>query len=248
MKTNNFKLTLLLLCLGAITTIQAQGLYNLATLDEEEGNSPLKWSAGIDYGYDDVVDSLDEGVGWANSTIGGSAGFGWNDNDGNSETSFCVGAEYLHRISRDKRNPNGAGYVGAYVNYHNSSADNFDESLLRVGAKYTYFDRITAFNEVQLTYGAGAYYDTGSLDFSGFDEDVTGYGASLYFGANFRLCDKASIGVEVPVISFVSRTFESNGNEVTRDNISAMINKNNPAMFTFRYHLGDSQNLWDRQD
>ncbi|WP_298901178.1 hypothetical protein [uncultured Psychroserpens sp.] len=238
MKTINLKLIMLLFCLGGFMTIQAQGLYNLATLDHDD-DAPLKWSSGVDFGYDDVVDTFDEGVAWANNTIGGSAGFGWSDNDGNSETSFCVGAEYLRRITGDRQNPNGAGYIGAYATYHNASADNFDESIFRVGPKYTYFDRLTAFNEVQLIYGANAYYETGTRDFSGFEEDVTGYGASLYTGVNIRLCNKASLGVEVPVVSYLSRTFEANGTEFDQDNFRIGINKDNMVSATLRWVLDE---------
>lgn len=245
MKKNIFKLIMLLFYAGSFITMQAQGLYNLATLDEEESGSPLKWSAGVDFSYDDVYDSFDDGVEWANNTIGGSAGFGWNDNDGDSETSFCFGAEYLHRITGKRQNPNGAGYIGVFANYHNLSSDNYKENAFRIGAKYSYFDRMTALNEVQLIYGINAHYETGSRDFSGFKDDVTGYGANIFTGINYRVCDRAFIGLEVPVVSYISRTFKSNGNDFTQDNISAMINKDNPAMLTFRYSLGDSRNLFD---
>ena len=143
-------------------------------------------------------------------------------------------------ITGEKQNPKGAGYLGAFATYHNSNSDSFDESYLRFGPKYSYFDRITAFNEVQLIYGASAYYETGSRDFSGFEEDISGYGASLYAGANFRLCDRAAIGVEVPIVSYLSRTFDANGNEVERDNTTLGINKNNFVVASFRWILGES--------
>lgn len=226
---------MLLLCLGSITTVKAQGRYNLAAIDQEKSGgisiNPLLSVSGIDW--------TNEGVEWADNTLGGSAGFGWGDSNGNSDTSFCFGAEYLHRITGEKQNPNGAGYLGVFANYHNASSDSFDENYLRAGLKYSYFDRFTAFNEVQLVYGANAYYETGSRDFSGFEDDITGYGASLYAGANFRLCDKVSLGVEVPVVSFLSRTFESNGNEFDQDNIWLGVNKDNTVSATLRWVLDE---------
>ncbi|EDP72831.1 hypothetical protein FBALC1_17057 [Flavobacteriales bacterium ALC-1] len=235
MKTTILRLTILLFCIGGITAINAQGLYNLATLDEEDGNSPLKWSAGIDFGYDDLVDRFGDGVEWADNTIGGSIGIGWGDVEGNSETSFCLGVEYLYKITGNDQNPNGAGYLGGFGNYHKLKTDNFDESIFRLGAKYSYFDRITAFNEVQLIYGANVYYETGSLGFSGAKEDLSGYGAGIYTGANFRVCDKVSLGVEVPVVSYLSRTFDSGGNEFSQDQIWAGVNKDNSASATLRW-------------
>ncbi len=258
MKTKTVKLIMILICLGGVTTMGAQGLYNIATLDDEEGASPLKWSAGVDFSYNDVYDNLDDGVGWANNTLGGSAGFGWNDNDGNSDTAFCFGAEFLTRIIGDRQNPNGAGYLGAFATYHSVSSDSFDESVFRVGPKLTYFDRITAFNEVQLLYGINAFYETGNRDFSGFEEDITGYGASLYTGVNVRLCSRASIGVEIPVVSYLSRTLEAGGNEFDQDNIWLGVNKDNAVSATLRWHLDDGlfkpqpdrdrDGTWDEDD
>ena len=235
MKTNILKPIILLLCLGGFMTMQAQGLYNLATLDEEEGAKPLKWTAGIS--YDDIYDDLDKGVEWADNSISGSVGVGWGDVEGNSETSFCVGAEYLYKINGADQNPKGAGYLSAFANYHTLSAENFDESTLRAGVGYTHFNRLTAFNEVQLTYGAKGFYETGSQDFSGFEDDITGFGIYLFTGINIRLCDRASLGFEIPVVSYLSRTFESDGNEFDQDQIWAGVNKDNSVSAAFRWIL-----------
>jgi len=258
MKTNILKPLILLFCLGGFITIEAQGLYNLATLDEEEERSPLKWSAGIDFSYDDTNSAFDQGVEWAKSSIGGSAGVGWGDVEGNSETSYCVGAEYLYRISGADQNPKGAGYATAFANYRKLSAENFDENTLRAGLGYTQFRRLTALNEVQLTYGIKGFFETGSQDFSGFEDDITGFGVYLFTGINLRLCDKASLGLEVPVASYLSRTFKSEGNEFDQDRIWAGVNKDNNVSATFRWHLGtglkyggkdtDGDGIWDKDD
>ena len=238
MKTNNLKLIMLLLCLGGFMTIEAQGLYNLATLDDEDHRNRIRGIYDdVDLDFDDIGSAFDDGITWADNTIGGSVGFGWQDDDGNSETSYCVGAEYLHRITGERQNPRGAGYLGAFASYHKSNSDNFDDSMLRAGAKYSYFDPISTFNEAQLIYGANAYYETGNREFSGFKEDVSGYGASLYTGINVRLCDRASVGVEIPVISFASTTFEAGGSEVTRDRFRIGVNKDNMVSATLRWVL-----------
>ena len=236
MKTNKFKLLTLLICMGGFMTIQAQGLYNLATLDDELDSDtggisihPALSISGMDW--------ADEGVEWADNTIGGSVGFGWEDFDGDSSTSYCFGAEFLHKIVGEDQNPNGAGYIGAFANYHSAKSDNFDESLLKAGVKFSYFDRITALNKVQLIYGANAHYETGNRDFSGFEDDISGFGASIYTGVNIRLCGKASVGLEVPVISYLSRTFESSGSEFDQDQFRVGVNKDNMVSATLRWVL-----------
>ena len=242
MKTKFLTLFVFLFCCGGYISLQAQGLYNIATLDEEfEAEQKERAKDKINpfltlSGYLDDA-QYDEGIEWADNTVGGGVGFGWSDIDGNSETSYCIGAEFLHRITGDQQNPNGAGYIGAFATYHAANSDNFDESLLKAGVKYSYFDPITAFNEVQLIYGAKAFYETGTRDFSGFEDDVTGFGACAYAGVNFRLNNKVSIGVEVPVLTYRNRTFESNGTEFKSDSFSAAINKDNPVTATARFNL-----------
>lgn len=235
MKTNFLKITVILLCLGGFPTTQAQGLYNLAGVGQERNSDTV----GIKINRHLTVSGEDfsEGVEWTNYTVGGGAGFGWSDNDGSSETALCVSAEFLAKVAGDDKNPNGAGYLGAFGTYHNVSGDNFNENTVKAGVKFSYFDRITALNEVQLIYGAKAFYETGKQDFSGFKEDVSGYGISAYTGVNFKISNKVSIGVEIPVLSYLSRTFDANGSEFKEDSFSAAINKDNPAMGTIRWHL-----------
>jgi len=235
MKTNIFKLFIILLFLGGFTTIQAQGLFNLATLDEEADHQPLNWTGDDPYNQK----LLEKGVEWADYTVGGGAGFGWSDNDGNSATSLCVSAEFLAKVTGEDQNSKGAGYLGAFGTYHNTSGDGFNENLTKAGVKFSYFDPIAAFNKAQLIYGVKAFIETGSRDFSGFKDDVTGYGASVYAGVNFRINNKVSIGVEAPVLSYLSRTIDANGTEFKADSFSAAINKDNPVMATVRFNLID---------
>ena len=252
MKTNIYKTILFLMCLGGFMTIEAQGLYDLKKLDKEKN----PWAIDLELG--EVHDTFDNGVEWANNTIGGSVGVGWGDVEGNNETSFCVGAEYLHKISGADKNPKGAGYLSAFANYHNLNAESFKQSTIRGGLGYTHFNRLTTFNEVQFMYGAKGYYETGEFDFSGFVEDVTGFGIYLFTGINIRLCDRASLGLEVPVVSYLSRTFESDGNEFDQDQIWAGVNKDNSVSATFRWHLAhsikfggkdtDGDGIWDKDD
>ena len=226
-------------------TINAQGLYNLATLGQEDGESPLKWSAGIDFSYDDAYNAFDQGVEWAKSSIGASAGVGWGDVEGNSETSYCVGAEYLYKISGADQNPKGAGYATAFANYHKLNAENFNESSFRAGLGYTHFNRLTTLNEVQLTYGVKGFYETGAQDFSGFEDDLTGFGIYLFTGVNVRICSSASLGLEVPVASYLSRTFKSDGNEFDQDQIWVGVNKDNNVAATFRWILDSEDQPMD---
>jgi len=213
-------------------TLQAQGLYNLATLHEKDKLTEQEANDIVSYVFD-----FDPGVEWADSSIGVSVGVGWGDVEGNSETSYCVGAEYLHKVSGTDQNPKGAGYATAFANYHKLNAENFDENTLRAGLGYTHFRRLSALNEVQLTYGGKGFYETGSQDFSGFADDITGFGIYLFTGVNVRICDSASVGLEVPVVSYLSRTFKSDGNEFDQDQIWAGINKDNTISASARWIL-----------
>ena len=234
----------MLFCFGG-HILQAQGLYNIAALEELEKESSPESSVPRDDKINPFLtltgfiesSYFDEGVEWADNTLGGGVGVGWSDTDGVSETSYCVSAEYLHRITGQRQNPKGAGYIGAFAGYHASNSDSFDQSGLKAGVKYSYFDPITAFNEVQLLYGVNAFYETGSREFSGFEEDVSGFGASAYTGVNVRVNDKLSIGVEVPIATYNNRTFEAGGSKVKSDGFSFAINKDNPVMATARFHL-----------
>lgn len=249
MKTNNFKLVMLLLCVGGFMTIKAQGLYNFASLNENNPPSVLESS---------YYDTIGEGVEWANSTIGGTVGVSWRDVEGNSQFSYCLGAEYQHKITGADQNPRGAGYLGAFATYSGLNGDDVSQSAFRVGAGYTQFNRLTAFNEVQWTYGAKGYYETGEYDSFGFIEDLTGIGVYLFTGINIRICDRASLGFEVPVVSYLNRTFESNGNETEQNQIWAGFNKDNMVSASLRWHLGnrikyggtdtDGDGIYDQDD
>ncbi len=168
--------------------------------------------------------------------VEGSAGFGLNSIEDETETSFCFGAGYNYRISED--NYNGASYLGAFANYQSLSADELDASMLRAGLKYTYFDRITKNAEVDLTYGFKAFYETGSQEDFGFKQDVSGYGAAFTIGANFNVTDDFAIGLEVPFINYIQRTFEYEDEETKEENIRFGLNKDNMVMAYARIALG----------
>ncbi|MBR9915141.1 MAG: hypothetical protein GYB32_10010 [Algicola sp.] len=170
---------------------------------------------------------------YPNQFIDASAGFGLNAIEGQSETSFCFGAGYNYRLSED--NYNHASYVGVHGEYLSQSADQSDLSLFRVGANYTYFDRITKNGEVDLTYGIKGYYESGNQEFSGFKEAITGYGANLVIGANYNVSDNISIGVEVPFLSWSQRTFEFDGGDFEQQSTWLGLNKNNMVMATARF-------------
>lgn len=251
MKTNILKLMMLLFSFGGFMTVHAQSLFDLSKLDKEK--NPWVLDVGTD-----VRDTFDDGVEWANNTIGGTIGLGWGDVEGNSETSFCLGAEYQHKITGAKYNPNGAGYLSAFANYHNLSSDNLKQSTFRGGLGYTHFNRFTALNEVQWLYGGKGYYETGEFDSFGFVDDVTSFGFYLFTGINIRICNNASLGLEIPVVSYLSRTFESQGVKVDQDQIWAGVNKDNTVSATLRWRLihslkfggkdTDGDGIYDKDD
>ncbi len=187
------------------------------------------------YGLDDIdgIAGSDSSIRWAPAYGGVAAGFGWNSNDSVDLTNYCVGGEALFNVFRNGNEL--AGYLGGAATYHGGSSDNFDESLLRIGPKFSVFDQITNSHEVQLNYGLGAFYETGSFESFGNKDDVTGIGGYLFTGANFNINDKWSLGLEVPIVTHTSRTFKFNGGETKQDQTSIAINKNNPAMLNIRF-------------
>ncbi len=177
-----------------------------------------------------MADEFDDDppLGYPNFYVGASGGFGLSSVEGESTTSYCLGAEYNHRVYEN--NYNSAGYVGGFANYHAESADERDLSLITAGVKYTHFDRITANGEVDLTYGIKAFYETGSSENFGFEEDITGYGAALTIGANYKVSEKFSIGVELPFLTYRQRTYEFEDQEIDESATWLGLNKGNVAM------------------
>ncbi|OUS01581.1 hypothetical protein A9Q86_07345 [Flavobacteriales bacterium 33_180_T64] len=167
--------------------------------------------------------------------LGTSAGFGLNSTEGESETSFCFGGEYNYRISED--NYNHASYLGAFANYHTQNADERKLNTFRVGAQYTYFDRITKNSELDLTYGIKTHYEFGDLENFGNKEDITGYGASLTIGANYNVNECFSIGIVAPLASWSQQTFEYDGGELEQENTWIGLNKDNMVMGYARWRL-----------
>jgi hypothetical protein len=242
MKTQIFKLIMLSLLLGSFTISQAQGTYSdseyYKELEKEYQEQMIKDEEEEIARWDQIHKAAsDNAVGWADYTVGGGVGFGWSDSDGNSQTSYCVSAEFSAKVLGKDQNPKGAGYLSAFGAYHNASSDSFDEKIAKFGVGFSYFDRITAHNEVQLIYSTKVSLETGSRDFSGFEEDLSGYAISVYSGVNFKINNRVSVGVEVPILTYRSRTFEANGAEFKTDSFSAAINKDNPIMACFRINL-----------
>lgn len=185
-----------------------------------------------------VLDDLPEKepeIEFPKGILGTSAGFGWNSSEDISETAFCFGAEYQFRLSNN--NNKGAGYLGGFANYHTEKADDYSLNSLKLGPKYTYYDRLTRNGEVDLTYSLKGHYETGSVENFGNKDDITGYGASASIGVNFNLSSKFSIGVETPVISYWDQTLKYDGGEVNRNQTSIAFNKNNPVMGYARWRF-----------
>jgi hypothetical protein len=171
------------------------------------------------------------------SFLEASGGFGLNSTEGESETSFCVGAGYNYRISDD--NYNGASYVGAFANHQISSATEYKFNKTQIGLQYNYFDRVTKNGELDFTYGIKVNYETGDVENYGFTEDFTGYGASLIVGANFNINDNISVGATIPFLSHSQRTYKYDGGEIQTDNTWLGLNKDNMIMAYARIGLGN---------
>ena len=212
---------LLIMTILILITSCGRSLYNVKALKEIEGISSSEEASNE--------------ANWSKHVLGGNLGFGVDSFGDLKTTSLDFGAEYL--ISLFLNEDEGAGYIGATANYQTVSSDNFDENIFRIGPKLSYFDKVTKSNEVQLVYGVSAYYETGNREFSGSKDDISGYGAYAFIGANFNVNNKFSIGVEAPVFSWSNRTFSSGSGEFEVDNTFLGINKNNILMAYLRIGL-----------
>ncbi|WP_204344538.1 hypothetical protein [Psychroserpens algicola] len=164
-----------------------------------------------------------------------SGGFGLNSTEGDSETSFCIGAGYNHRISKD--NFNTASYLKGFATHHSQSADDRKLNVTRVGAGYTLFDRASKNGKLDLTYGIDLSYGFGTLENFDFKEDLTEYRGELKVGANYSLSSKLDLGVTIPIASWSQQNYESDGFEFEQQNTWIGINKDNLIMGYARIKL-----------
>ncbi len=183
-------------------------------------------------------------------------GVGLNFANNNDETSYCIGAGYNHRISRD--NYNGASYLRAFGSQSWQNNDNRKSGITRVGVGYNYFDRINKTGSLDLTYGLDVNYGFGTVENFNVKEDYSEIAATLKIGANYEINDKLDVGISVPIASWVQETFEAGGTKFKDDQTWIGLNKGNMVSATVRWNLGhdlkfggkdtDGDGIYDKDD
>nr|WP_321233911.1 hypothetical protein [uncultured Psychroserpens sp.] len=164
-----------------------------------------------------------------------SGGLGLDSTEGDSETSFCIGAGYNYRISED--NFNNATFVRGFATHHSQSADERKFNVTRVGAGITYFDRASRNGKLDLTYGLNGSYGFGTSENFGSKDDLTEYRFELDLGINYEISKGLDIGATITTASWAEQTFESGGNEFTQQHTWIGLNKDNMIMAYARIKL-----------
>ena len=221
--------------------------FSCALFDAELGSRPLPTNADGSMDFDKIEDIIIDDF-WngnrgnpenitfyAPRFVDVAAGLGLHSTDGDTETTYCIGAGYNHRISKD--NYNGASYIRGFATQHWQNADDRESSITRVGVGYTYFDRINKVGDLDLTYGLDVNYGFGTVENFGTDEDFSEIAATLKIGANYEVSDRLDIGVTVPFASWAEQTFEAGGVEFKQDHTWFGLNKDNMIMAYGRIKL-----------
>lgn len=164
-----------------------------------------------------------------------SGGLGLDSREDDSETSYCIGAGYNHRISKD--NFNRAIYARGFATQHWQNSDNLESSVTRVGAGITYFDRANKTGELDFTYGLDFNLGFGTFENFSVKEDYSELAASLKIGANYEISDGFDIGATITVASWAQQTFEAGGVEFKQDHTWVGLNKDNMIMAYGRIKL-----------
>ncbi len=166
-------------------------------------------------------------------TIGLGAGVGFaQDFD---ETTFCITGEYLYQINSNEEK---GLYVGAEVSHQNTSFGDFKSNKTMAGGKFQYNFSATPSGETQFVAGLMANYAFGSNENNGFNDDYTGTIFCAYGGANIRVSENWSIGLQFPFLIFENYTFEPEfGDDFKVDATSLFNNKNNPLKIIVRRRL-----------
>ena len=170
------------------------------------------------------------------NVLNAQIGYGYTSVESNSTSEICLGAGYQLKVAENS-NLRAAGYVGFSASHHIGKSDNLDTNITKLGVGYNYYDGITKYNEVQIVYGLKAEYEFGNLENFGNKDDVSGYLASAYLGANFNINEDMSFGVGTSIFSWGERTFKSNGNEFKQSTTAFAFNKKNATMAYLRFHF-----------
>ena len=163
-------------------------------------------------------------------TIGYTAGLGF-ENDF-EEVSYCVGGEYLKRISDKKSDI----YVGGGISYLGTSYNDNKTNQVMIGPKIQIHTPITLSKEVQWVNGFKGYYSFGNRKNNGYTDKTSGIELSLYSGFNIQLNEKAAVGIEFPVITWDKIKIKPEmGTDYEVDGTSLLLNKGNPVKLSLRY-------------
>lgn len=198
--------------------------YQCCLEKEEKEEEPTKTALNDDEGIEDLMQ---------NQTIGFGAGVGFSQDF--DETTWCVTAEYLYQINTDEYK---GWYVGGEVTHSNTSFNDFSSSRTVAGGKFQYNFSAVPSGETQFVAGLMANYAFGNNDFNGFKDDFNGTVFCVYGGANVRISEDWSIGLQFPVLIFENLTFKpESGGEFKTDATSLFINKDNPLKIVIRRSL-----------
>nr|WP_321233912.1 hypothetical protein [uncultured Psychroserpens sp.] len=191
---------------------------------KEDKEEPTETALNDDEGIKDLM---------PDQTMGFGAGVGFGQDF--EETTWCVTAEYLYQINTDEYK---GWYVGGEVTHSNTSFGDFSSNRTLAGAKIQYNISAVPSGETQFVAGLMANYGFGNTDNNGFKDDFTGTIFCAYGGANIRVCENWSIGLQFPILIFENFTFKpESGGEFKTDATSLFINKDNPLKIIIRRRL-----------
>lgn len=237
------KTLLRLLCATACAFLLSLNFGCAALFDAEFGKDPIptKSDGTPDYEkieqmvLEDFRKNFNNSDFYPNGFIDVAGGVGLNFAENNDQTSYCIGAGYNHRISKD--NYNGASYLRAFATQNWQNGDNRDSGITRFGIGYNYFDRANKVGDLDLTYGIDVNYGLGTVENFNVKEDYSEIAATLKLGANYEISDKFDIGVSIPIASWTQEKYEAGGNEIKQDQTWIGLNKGNMIMAYGRIKL-----------
>lgn len=165
-------------------------------------------------------------------TLGVNGGIGFEQDF--EETTLCLGAEYLYKLTRLGNHPL---YVGGQAEVATASFMDFSTFRVHVGPTIQLFSPITPSKEVHVTNGISGGYLFGTNDNNGFKDDLSGFTITLNTGLNVQLNENLAISVIIPVVNHQNLTLESQEGGFTSEvsNTTLLLNKNNPAKIGVRF-------------
>ena len=163
-------------------------------------------------------------------TIGFTGGLGF-ENDF-EEISYCLGAEYLKRISDKKCDT----YLGGGISYEGTSFDGNTTNLLMGGPKIQWHTPINQNGDTQWVNGFKGNYMIGNQKNGDYKDKLSGVELGIYSGFNIQINKKSAIGLEFPVITWEKIKIKPElGTDYEIDGTSLLLNKGNPLKLSFRH-------------